>query len=1234
MTTLNRVLLTACVLGLMLPTTAEAKDRDKDKKKAKTTQEPARLGGGPAPGSCEPGVAESSLDANRVTARLFNNGSLFYGNSVNNQYVVEGTPSIFASGIWIGGQVNGDIVTAGSRYEDFEFWPGPLGDDGRPVNPSDCSAFDRMWKVSIGDIERYEALGTIARDLGEWPVELGAPVIAAPDNGIDDDGDGLVDEGTNELDDDGDGIVDEPGERERVDLDARAMAGMSPYDLAAGDRPDIILDQSIWWIMNDVGNAHAETNSNPIGVEVRGQAFAIGESGPLGNTTFYKYTIVNKSGLTVEDTYLSVFSDPDLGAEFGDDYVGSSISQSVGYVYNADDLDVGGYGRAVPAVGYDFFQGPIVDGDTLGLSSFNYFINGGPATLEDPSDRVAYYNVMQGLTPTGEPLTVGGLGVSGTGEETKFAFSGDPLISGEEGGWNEVGEENNPGDRRFVVSTGPFPLLPGDEQEIVFGIVWARAESRTADSPNLASLATLLVDDISAQEAYDNEFQIRRAPPAPPTSAPVGSAGNGTTFLSAAEEDGQVVLTWGYPESSSNFNGSFDQQGVAFEGFNVYQYTNSSFANPQLIATYDKVSDPALLANIVLDPTLIGSGANPRVPELAAFGTNSGLQYFHVINTNLINNRDYYFGVTAYGVDPEAELRRVFESLPALITVRPTLQTGISQGGSQAQTQVSAVTDFIRSGDSFRTLSAQVVNPQQILDATYRVDIVSLGDSLDTPTYTITRKLASGDSTVLYDGRQVFENTGRAPLFDERQVFDGLAFFEVGSELSPLDFQNLNIITPSDDSPDFVDNDSLDIAGSGFIDEVARFGLGIVEIESGLGDPCSVIDYGCQFYNGNTVFNDENAFRTYFFGGVSRDSFIPPATRIIEDVAINQAEDIDIRFTEACANDATPCYGLYYSGLIGGLDESIVTRVPFEAYSVGLTENDNRVDEEGDDVRLIPILRPRTEDADGEDVFYADWSDSFTREMIAPDGVEVNGVTPDTLRVNTSEETYLFYPTQRDGYSQFAAAAASSGGGGAIYMDTFSGDPECSTSAAYADFCYRSEIVGGSRNFLIGRGVFADLDGDGRPPVPGTTVRFNFVAQRSEYAIGDSFTLDAQPLAFVTGQRDIAGNALDRIGVTPNPYRGRSSYERASNDRRVRFVGLPEQARIRIYTVAGSLIRTIDKTGPGTTIDWNLETQNNLPVASGMYLVHVEARDGEGNQIGERVLKLGVIQRQTRVNIF
>src|SRR5690606_8658128 len=185
MRTLNRLLLLLlafCLGTASVALAAKEKERDKEKKRPATTSNAsaAKTSSLPDPGSCTLGSAQKDLDVNNVRSRVYNTGSLAYGNGNSAQYVVpkaaEYSP-IFAHGIWIGGQVNGDLRVAGATYQDFEFWTGPLGADGRPVNPSNCSAYDRIWKVDRQDILNYEGGSAATPDLAEWPFDLGAPVI-------------------------------------------------------------------------------------------------------------------------------------------------------------------------------------------------------------------------------------------------------------------------------------------------------------------------------------------------------------------------------------------------------------------------------------------------------------------------------------------------------------------------------------------------------------------------------------------------------------------------------------------------------------------------------------------------------------------------------------------------------------------------------------------------------------------------------------------------------------------------------------------------------------------------------------------------------------------------------------------------------------------------------------------------------------------------------------------------
>ncbi len=95
---------------------------------------------------------------------------------------------------------------------------------------------------------------------------------------------------------------------------------------------------------------------------------------------------------------------------------------------------------------------------------------------------------------------------------------------------------------------------------------------------------------------------------------------------------------------------------------------------------------------------------------------------------------------------------------------------------------------------------------------------------------------------------------------------------------------------------------------------------------------------------------------------------------------------------------------------------------------------------------------------------------------------------------------------------------------------------------------------------------------------------------------------------------------INKITVFPNPYFGGNSIREPGEQNYVRFTGLPTKTTIRIYTLAGLYVRTIEKDALNQYIDWNLRTENGIPVASGIYIAYIEMPG-----IGEKILKLAVI---------
>ena len=433
-------------------------------------------------GSCEPGMAEAYLDANNVRARIPNNGGLFWRGSPHVYEVPKygNANAIFAASLWIGGLVDDEVRIAATCYGPWEFWPGPLDAEGNP--PENCAPFDRVYSIYLRDINEYEEHGLLTDDLRDWPWELGAPVV------------------------DGDG-------------------NPNNYNLAGGDRPEIIGHQTLWWVMNDRGNIHEATGndytgyiSNPMGLEIQVTAFAAASDNiHIDNATLYKYKLIYKGDRTLNDTYFGIFQDADLG-NFDDDYVGADTLLSLAYTYNADNDDEGeeGYGVAPPAVGFTVVQGPLADsdrdgatyedGDRLPMTTFLHY-NGGGGVNGDPEIGPHYYNYLSGRWKDGKSFTIGGTGRDFSDMPTSFLFPGDP-VTGE--GWTELNPDpfNNsfgpisPADRRAGLGTGPFTMEPGQVQEIVIAVVWARGED------NLDSITKLREASVQVREAFEAGFEI------------------------------------------------------------------------------------------------------------------------------------------------------------------------------------------------------------------------------------------------------------------------------------------------------------------------------------------------------------------------------------------------------------------------------------------------------------------------------------------------------------------------------------------------------------------------------------------------------------------------------------------------------------------------------------------------------------------------------------------------------
>ena len=99
--------------------------------------------------------------------------------------------------------------------------------------------------------------------------------------------------------------------------------------------------------------------------------------------------------------------------------------------------------------------------------------------------------------------------------------------------------------------------------------------------------------------------------------------------------------------------------------------------------------------------------------------------------------------------------------------------------------------------------------------------------------------------------------------------------------------------------------------------------------------------------------------------------------------------------------------------------------------------------------------------------------------------------------------------------------------------------------------------------------------------------------------------------------------ALANVNVVPNPYYAYSAYETSQFTNIIKITNLPAKATVTIYNMDGSFIRQYNRDERGQVLsgtnrptstsqvypdlDWDMKNFKDIPVASGVYLIHIVA---------------------------
>ncbi|MEQ8520807.1 MAG: T9SS C-terminal target domain-containing protein, partial [Vicingaceae bacterium] len=697
----------AALFILAIFTAANATENIGSKKKA---SQPTKA----SSAECAPANGLTYLNFNNVNALIETGGNMWQDRpNTASAYEVpanSGQTAIFSGSLWMGGTDANDqlkIAAVTFRQGTNDFWTGPLTTDGSAeITPDVCSEYDRFYHITRQDVitflawyncketgEGCDAIPEgykVPRVILEWPAHgdegLGQDFYLAPF--FDRDGDGIYDP---------ENSGDYPYYDLNGDIDCRAVRDIRLFG-----------DDTYWWVFNDKGNIHTETNGASIGMEIRAQAFAFATNDEVNDMTFYNYELINRSTFTLFNTYFGQWVDADLGGAF-DDYVGCDVQRGLGYCYNGDDFDQDnggqkGYGDRPPAVGVDFFEGPyqdndgvnnaygigkdealnglgyynpadarpdsIIDNERFGMRRFVYYNNAGGVN-GNPNTALEHYNYLRSVWRNGSKMVFGGQGTPGTAGATTlecdfmFPRDSDPRHWGTQGidpgfNWTEVTAGNPPGDRRFLQSAGPFTLEPGAINDITVGVVWARAISGSAE----ASVDKLLQADSKAQALFDNCFDVLDGPDAPD--------------LSGVELDKEIILyltnkkglSNNYRKTPGDYNevdpfiiapeGEVYDNKYRFQGYQVYQVSSEDVSinelgdldRARLVFQCDIKDEVADIVNYTFDEEL---GAT--VPEtMVKNAENDGIKttfrvtedQFASGDPKLVNFKTYYFIAIAY----------------------------------------------------------------------------------------------------------------------------------------------------------------------------------------------------------------------------------------------------------------------------------------------------------------------------------------------------------------------------------------------------------------------------------------------------------------------------------------------------------------------------------------------------------------------------------------------------------
>ena len=473
------------------------------------------------PANCEAPTASAEVQFNDVRAEIMNNGGLWHNlDAYSGAYVVPAdgqTGTMFAAGLWAGGiDEVGQLHVAAHLYgNNNDFYSGTISEADTGLS-ADCN-LDAVFISQRSDVQThiqyFQSLEqgsaeddfpngyTIPEYFFSWPATVNSGLdIAFVAPFIDFNQDGIYDPYQ------GDAPGYDLSNSTSCEIDGAYLQG----------------DANAFWVNNDTGNDHFQSGGIPLGIEVRGQFWALpSENNTLNQTSFVTYEFLNRSNNSYLDFKASFYADVDLGG-INDDFIGCDIGRSLGFVYNGDDFDEAdafsvGYGENPPAFGVAVFNGlklpqdgldnaeatlsgigqipyeqltsgladGVVDNERVGMTSFSGFnwVPSQPNSIPYTPSQI--WNALDGKWGTGQSMLFSGYGLPNPNDSSNFTmylypgesdFLGWANAHGLIEPWSEVSEVHSPGDRNMLLGLGATYMEPGGKNDVTIAMVFAQSE--------------------------------------------------------------------------------------------------------------------------------------------------------------------------------------------------------------------------------------------------------------------------------------------------------------------------------------------------------------------------------------------------------------------------------------------------------------------------------------------------------------------------------------------------------------------------------------------------------------------------------------------------------------------------------------------------------------------------------------------------------------------------------------